>query len=236
MAVAPQKSWTRWLPVMIPYGWLLFFFLVPFLIVAKISVSSTETAIPPYMPVFDPLVDGMSGIWEKAKQFTTENYTRLVESDLYWRAYLSSLWIAFVSTLITLLIGYPMAYGMARAPAQWRPLLLMLVIEGILGAARLAGWQESFQPSALLLFLMLLSFISFAWRAAMRFAFTTREYGVIEGVISVLRIPVANIIAIMAGRRALLAYMRTLGGEEVSWDKTRHGSHPASIVAQARVA
>ena len=113
---------------------------------------------------------------------------------------------------------------------------LLLVIEGILGAARLAGWQESFQPSALLLFLMLLSFISFAWRAAMRFAFTTREYGVIEGVISVLRIPVANIIAIMAGRRALLAYMRTLGGEEVSWDKTRHGSHPASIVAQARVA
>lgn len=128
MAVAPQKSWTRWLPVMIPYGWLLFFFLVPFLIVAKISVSSTETAIPPYTPVFDPLIDGMSGIWEKARQFTTENYTRLVESDLYWRAYLSSLWIAFVSTLITLLIGYPMAYGMARAPAHWRPLLLMLVI------------------------------------------------------------------------------------------------------------
>ena len=128
MAVAPQKSWTRWLPVMIPYGWLLFFFLVPFLIVAKISVSSTETAIPPYTPVFDPLIDGISGIWEKARQFTTENYTRLVESDLYWRAYLSSLWIALVSTFITLLIGYPMAYGMARAPAHWRPLLLMLVI------------------------------------------------------------------------------------------------------------
>ncbi len=65
MAVAPQKSWTHWLPVMIPYGWLLFFFLVPFLIVAKISLSSTETAIPPYLPVFDPLVDGMSGIWER---------------------------------------------------------------------------------------------------------------------------------------------------------------------------
>ena len=128
MAVAPQKSWTRWLPVMIPYGWLLFFFLVPFLIVAKISVSTTETAIPPYIPVFDPIVDGMSGMWEKARQFTTENYVRLVESDLYWRAYLSSLWIAFVSTLITLLIGYPMAYGMARAPTHWRPLLLMLVI------------------------------------------------------------------------------------------------------------
>lgn len=128
MAATPQKSWTRWLPVMIPYGWLLFFFLVPFLIVAKISISTTDTAIPPYTPVFDPLVDALSVMWEKARQFTSENYTRLVETDLYWRAYLSSLWIALVSTFMTLLIGYPMAYGMARAPAHWRPLLLMLVI------------------------------------------------------------------------------------------------------------
>jgi putrescine transport system permease protein len=128
MAVAPQKSWTHWLPVIVPYAWLLFFFLVPFLIVAKISISSTDTAIPPYTPVFDPLVDAWSGMWEKAKQFTIENYMRLVQSDLYWSAYLSSLWIALVATFMTLLIGYPMAYGMARAPAQWRPLLLMLVI------------------------------------------------------------------------------------------------------------
>ena len=128
MAATPQKSWTHWLPVAIPYAWLLFFFLVPFLIVAKISVSTTETSIPPYTPVFDPLVDTMSGMWEKARQFTSENYQRLVSTDLYWRAYLSSFWIALVSTILTLLIGYPMAYGMARAPAHWRPLLLMLVI------------------------------------------------------------------------------------------------------------
>ena len=78
MAATPQKSWTRWLPVMIPYGWLLFFFLVPFLIVAKISISTTETAIPPYTPVFDPFVDALSGMWEKARQFTSENYARLI--------------------------------------------------------------------------------------------------------------------------------------------------------------
>ena len=110
---------------------------------------------------------------------------------------------------------------------------LLLVVEGVLGGARLAGWQESLEPSPLLRFMIALAFASFAWRAMLRFAFTTREYGAFEGLISVLRIPVANVIAIMAGRRALFAYMRTLGGEKVSWDKTRHGSHPATTDAQA---
>jgi bacteriophage N4 adsorption protein B len=110
---------------------------------------------------------------------------------------------------------------------------LLVVVEGILGAARLAGWQDALVASPLLRFMIMLSFASFAWRSLLRFAFTTREYGVIEGLISILRIPVANIIAIMAGRRALFAYMRALGGEEVSWDKTSHGSHPAALGAEA---
>ena len=105
---------------------------------------------------------------------------------------------------------------------------LLLVVAGILGAARLAGWQGSLAPSPALRFMMALSVASFLWRAIMRFAFTTREYGAFEGLISVLRIPVANVIAIMAGRRALFAYVRTLGGEAVSWDKTRHGSIPVA--------
>ena len=68
----------------------------------------------------------------------------------------------------------------------------------------------------------------------MRFAFTTREYGVMEGLLAVLRIPVANVISIMAGRRALFAYIRTLGGGEVSWDKTLHGSsHPSLVGGEA---
>lgn len=128
MAAQSGRSWTRWIPVWIPYGWLLFFFLIPFLIVLKISFSSTDTAIPPYFPVFDPALETVSEMWEKTKDFTLDNYRRLLENDVYWRAYLSSLWIALVSTFMTLLIGYPIAYGMARAPAHWRPTLLMLII------------------------------------------------------------------------------------------------------------
>ncbi len=86
---------------------------------------------------------------------------------------------------------------------------------------------------SLLAFMIALSFVSFVWRATMRFAFTAREYGIAEGLIAVLRIPVANLIAILAGRRALFAYMRGLGGEQVSWDKTRHAVHPAGTAERA---
>jgi adsorption protein B len=110
---------------------------------------------------------------------------------------------------------------------------LLLVITALLGLARLAGWQDTITPTPGLRFMIALSFVSFVWRAAMRFAFTTREYGPIEGLLAVMRIPVANVIAIMAGRRALFSYIRTLGGAEVSWDKTRHGSLPGAGDAQA---
>lgn len=110
---------------------------------------------------------------------------------------------------------------------------LLLVIEGILGAARLAGWIEGLAPSPLLSFMIAMSFVSFVWRVTMRFAFTAREYGIAEGLIAVLRIPVGNVVSILAGRRALMAYMRGLGGEAVSWDKTRHGIHPATPAERA---
>ena len=128
MAEATTKSWTRWIPVAVPYAWLLFFFVVPFLIVFKISLSATETAIPPYVPTFDVFGDGLATTWEKVKTFTFGNYTRLIEGDTYWGAYLSSLWISLVATFLTLLIAYPIAYGMARAPEHWRPMLLMFII------------------------------------------------------------------------------------------------------------
>lgn len=113
---------------------------------------------------------------------------------------------------------------------------LLLVVEGLLGAARLAGWQEGLPVSPLLRFMIALSFVSFLWRMTFRFAFTAREYGPMEGVLSIFRIPIANIIAIMAGRRALLTYLGTLGGAAISWDKTVHGLHPASREAAAAVA
>jgi putrescine transport system permease protein len=121
---AGGRSWLRWLVVLIPYAWSLIFFLVPFLIVFKISFSTSAIAQPPYTPVFNSFGDLVEGI----KQFTVDNYVWLTQDSLYWRSYLSSVIIAVVSTFLVLLVGFPMAYGMARAPRSWQPTLVMLII------------------------------------------------------------------------------------------------------------
>jgi len=107
-----------------PYLWLLMLFLVPFAIVFKISLSDIELAIPPYTPTYDP----EKGIWDLLSQLDFENFVFLSEDSLYYTAYLSSLKIAIVSTLLTLLVGFPIAWAMARAADHWRPTLMMLVI------------------------------------------------------------------------------------------------------------
>lgn len=78
--------------------------------------------------------------------------------------------------------------------------------------------------------LLLANLASFAWRAVVRLVFTAREYGWAEGWRAVLRVPLANVIAIMAGRRALVAYVRTLAGSAPQWDKTVHHAHPATML------
>ena len=108
--------------IAVPYAWLLVLFLVPFIIVLKISLSDAALAIPPYSPT---LSDGIADMFA---QFDFENFVFLTQDDLYWKAYLSSLRIALLSTALTLLVGYPIAYGMARAPEEWRATLMMLVI------------------------------------------------------------------------------------------------------------
>ncbi|WP_336055860.1 ABC transporter permease subunit [Nitratireductor sp. CH_MIT9313-5] len=113
--------------IAVPYLWLLIFFLVPFFIVFKISLSQPAIAMPPYTPTFD-LSEGLSGLWAGLSEMSFSNYLWLTEDALYINSYLSSLWIAGVSTVLTLLVGYPMAYAMARAPENIRPVLLMLVI------------------------------------------------------------------------------------------------------------
>jgi putrescine transport system permease protein len=117
----------RWYVIGVPYLWLLLFFLVPFLIVFKISLSDVATAIPPYTPTLD-----LSGGWAAVKEFLPqldfENYSFIFSDELYIGAYWSSLKIAAVATFITLLVAYPIAYGMARAPREWQPTLMMLVI------------------------------------------------------------------------------------------------------------
>jgi putrescine transport system permease protein len=113
--------------IFVPYLWLLALFLVPFLIVFKISLSDIALSIPPYAPQLD-FSTGWQGIRDFFSQLDLENFTFLASDDLYWKAYISSLQIAFFSTLLTLLVGYPIAYGMANAPDHWRPTLMMLVI------------------------------------------------------------------------------------------------------------
>ncbi|MGI9394634.1 MAG: ABC transporter permease subunit [Boseongicola sp.] len=111
----------------VPYFWLLFLFLVPFGIVLKISLSDIAISIPPYTPTLD-LSGGLAAVREYFAALDFENYVFLTTDDLYWKAYLSSLRIAVLSTVLTLLVGFPIAYGMARAPDEWRPALLMMVI------------------------------------------------------------------------------------------------------------
>lgn len=125
---AHDQGLARRIVILVPYLWLLVFFMVPFFIVAKISLSESVRAAPPYAPVFDIFNDAISVTWEKFTQFSLANYIRIFEDTLYIEAYLTSAAIAGVSTFATLLIGYPIAYGMARAPKEWRATLLMLVI------------------------------------------------------------------------------------------------------------
>ncbi len=117
----------RLIVIGIPFTWLLLFFLVPFVIVIKISLSDPAIAIPPYSPTLE-LSGGLAGLKAFFSQLDFENFTFLTLDPLYYTAYLSSLKIATISTLLTLAVAFPMAYGMARAPEEWRATLMMLVI------------------------------------------------------------------------------------------------------------
>ena len=117
----------RRLLIGVPYVWLLALFLVPFLIVLKISMSDYAISIPPYTPTLE-LSEGWAGVRAFWAALDFENYVFLTSDDLYWKAYLSSLQIAALATFFTLLIGFPIAYAMANAPDEWRPSLMMLVI------------------------------------------------------------------------------------------------------------
>ncbi|WP_407941322.1 ABC transporter permease subunit [Mesorhizobium xinjiangense] len=139
------------LVIAIPYLWLFVFFLVPFLIVFKISLSTTAIAMPPYMPAFG-FEDGVAGFIAKLGEMSLDSYVWLTEDTLYFNAYVSSIVIAAVSTAITLAVGFPIAYGMARAPASLRPTLLMLVILPFWTSflIRVYAWIGILKPEGLL--------------------------------------------------------------------------------------
>jgi len=109
--------------IAVPYLWLLLFFTIPFVIVLKIAFSETVLGIPPYAPLWQWV-----GEQALVVKLNLANFAFLLEDRLYYSAYLNSIKIAAISTILCLLIGYPMAYGIARASPAWRNVLLMLVI------------------------------------------------------------------------------------------------------------
>jgi len=126
MSRGAGRSGSR-LAVLLPYLWLVAFFLVPFAIVLRISVSQTVIAQPPYEPLLD-LGAGLSGLADFISALTLDTYRLIFSDTLYLWSYLKSVLVAVLSTAMLLLIGFPIAYGMARAPRRVQPVLLLLVI------------------------------------------------------------------------------------------------------------
>ena len=141
----------------VPFVWLFLFFLLPFFIVLKISFAEADVAIPPYTDVLSWADNQLTIL------LNFGNYVFLSEDALYLAAYLGSLKIAFVSTLLCLLIGYPMAYAIARAPKEMQTVYLLLIMMPTWTAIliRVYAWMGILSNNGLLnAFLMWLGVIS----------------------------------------------------------------------------
>ena len=136
----------RWAVISIPYAWMLLFFAVPFLIVLKIAFSQQAIAIPPYTPIVEVVNEAVT------LKLNLSNFIELLRDAHYLQAYASSLKIAAISTLLCLLIGYPMAYTIARLPATSRNIALMLVVlpSWISFLIRIYAWMGILQTNGLL--------------------------------------------------------------------------------------
>jgi putrescine transport system permease protein len=108
----------------LPFLWLGIFFLAPFLIVLKVSFAEAILGNPP----FGPLVEWVDGAFVQLR-LNLDNYRLMLEDSLYFGAFVNSIKVAAISTLLCLLLGYPMAYGIARArPSLRLPLLLLIIL------------------------------------------------------------------------------------------------------------
>ena len=147
----PRRSRLAGFVVWIPYAWLVAFFLLPFLIVLKISLSQSAIAQPPYTPVFD-LSAGWSGIQSFFAGLSLENFVFLGSDPLYVLSYMKSLQIAAFSTLMLLMIGYPIAYAITRTPRRVQVVLVVLVILPFWTSflIRIYAWMNILQHDGLL--------------------------------------------------------------------------------------
>lgn len=139
-----------------PYLWMVLFFLVPFGFVLKISLSETVIAQPPYLPTLD-LFGGWNALRAGLAKFSTDNFYLLATDDIYIFSYLRSLTVALVSTAILLVIGYPVAYAMARLPQRWQGIAMMLVVVPFWTSflIRIYAWINILQHDGLLNSLLL---------------------------------------------------------------------------------
>ena len=119
LSIVRSPLWT----VVLPYIWLVLFFLIPFLIVLKISLSEFVIALPPYDQMFTWTSEGALSI-----KATFENYKFILQDNLYVWAYIDSIKIATSGALLCLAMGYPIAYGISKSPEKYRLPLLLLVI------------------------------------------------------------------------------------------------------------
>jgi putrescine transport system permease protein len=146
MSDQPKRSIAQRIAIWIPYAWLLVFFLIPFVIVLKISLSQYALARPPYLPVFD-----VSAGWQGFRAFLAAlsfgNYALLASDSLYVLSYAKSVEIAAFSTFLLLVIGYPIAYGIARTPRRWQAALIVLVMLPFFTAflIRIYAWMTILQ-------------------------------------------------------------------------------------------
>jgi len=122
-----NTSLAQKLVIRTPYVWLLVFFLAPFLIVLKISLSQSAVALPPYTPQLD-LAAGWHGVTAFFAALSLDNYVLVGSDPLYVFSFVKSLEIAAFSTLLVLVIGYPIAYGIARTPRRTQAILVILVM------------------------------------------------------------------------------------------------------------
>jgi putrescine transport system permease protein len=136
----------RWGVISIPYFWMLVFFAIPFLIVLKISFSSQAVAIPPYSPLLEYVDKALMA------KLNLGNYIELFNNSLYVDAFISSLKIAAISTFLCLLIGYPMAYTIARMSPSMRNICLLLVVlpSWISFLIRIYAWIGILQTNGLM--------------------------------------------------------------------------------------
>jgi putrescine transport system permease protein len=111
----------------IPRLWLVVFFALPFAVILRLSLSQSIVGQPPYAPQFD-LAEGLGNLIEGARQFSLENYAIIFSDALYLQSYLSSIRLALISTALALVIAYPMALAMSRAPQRLKPALILLAI------------------------------------------------------------------------------------------------------------